>query len=36
MDLTSGQNKESSDQTDTSEKLFDVAGGPLLLAELVR
>ena len=35
MDLTSGQNKENSNQTDTSEKLFDVAGGSLLLAELV-
>ena len=36
MDLTSGQNKENSDQTDTSEKLFDVAGVPLVLAKLVR
>ena len=35
MDFTSRQNTENSNQTDTSEKLFDVAGGPLLLAELV-
>ena len=35
MDLTSAQNKENSDETDISEKLFDVAGGTLLLAELV-
>ena len=35
MDFTSGQNTKNSNQTDTCEKLFDVTGGPLLLAELV-
>ena len=35
IDLTSGQNTENSIQADTSEKLFNIAGGPLLLAELV-
>ena len=35
MDLTSGQNTENSNQTDTREKPFNVAGGPLPLAELV-
>ena len=35
MDLNSGQNTENSNQTDTSDKLFNVARGPLVLAELV-
>ena len=35
MDLISGQNKENPNQTDTSDKLFNVAGGPLDSAELV-
>ena len=35
MDLTSGQNTESSNQIGTSEKPFNVAGRPLLLAELL-
>ena len=35
MDLNSGQNTENSNQTDTSNKLFNVARGPLVLAELV-
>ena len=28
-------NRENSNQTDTSKRLFNVAGGPLLLVELV-
>ena len=35
MDLTSGQNTENSNKTDTIGKPFNIAGGPLVLAELV-
>ena len=35
MNLTSGQNKENSNQTDTSDKLFNVAGGSLDSGKLV-
>ena len=36
MDRTSWQNTENSKETDTSEKYFNIAWGPLVLAELVR
>ena len=35
MDLASGQNAENSNQTDTSNKLYNVARGPLDSAGLV-
>ena len=35
MDFTSEQNTENSDQTNASDKLFNVAGKFLALAELV-
>ena len=36
MDLTSDHNTENSDQTNASGSLFNVAGEPLALIELVR